>query len=90
MEAFLKVLSDKNKLRNNKALVFSTFRHTLTYLYRHASTVGLRVGLIHGDVADDDRADLRRRFALSKDDPEAIDVLLSSEVGCEGFGFPVL
>ena len=87
VEAFLKVLSDKSKLLNNKVLVFSTFRHTLAYLHRHASAAGLRVGLIHGDVADDDRADLRRRFALSKDDPEAIDVLLSSEVGCEGLDF---
>lgn len=87
VEAFLKVLTDKSKLRNNKALVFSTFRHTLTYLHGHASDAGLRVGLIHGDVPDDDRSDLRRRFALTKDDPEALDVLLSSEVGCEGLDF---
>jgi superfamily II DNA or RNA helicase len=87
IEAFLKVLADKDKLPNNKALVFSTFRHTLAYLDHHALAAGLRVGLIHGDIADDDRADLRRRFALSKDDPEAIDVLLSSEVGCEGLDF---
>ena len=87
IEAFLKVLADKNKLPNNKALVFSTFRHTLAYLDRHALAAGLRVGLIHGDIADDDRADLRRRFALPKDDPKALDVLLSSEVGCEGLDF---
>lgn len=87
VEAFLKVLTDKNKLPNNKALVFSTFRHTLAYLYHHASATGLRIGLVHGDVAEDDRSDLRRRFALPKDDPDAIDVLLSSEVGCEGLDF---
>ncbi|WP_281806408.1 DEAD/DEAH box helicase [Methylocystis echinoides] len=87
VEAFLKVLQEKNKLPNNKALVFSTFRHTLAYLDRHASAVGLRIGVIHGDVPDDDRSDLRRRFALAKDDTDAIDVLLSSEVGCEGLDF---
>jgi ATP-dependent helicase HepA len=86
-EAFLKVLRDKNKLQNNKVLVFSTFRHTLAYLDHHAQATGLRVGLIHGDISDEDRSDLRRRFALPKGDIEAIDVLLSSEVGCEGLDF---
>ena len=32
VEAFVQVLMDKSKLANNKALVFSTFRHTLAYL----------------------------------------------------------
>jgi len=36
---------------------------------------------------DVDRASLRSRFALPKEDAEAIDVLLSSEVGCEGLDF---
>jgi superfamily II DNA or RNA helicase len=87
VEAFVKVLLDKNKLPNNKALVFSTFRHTLAYLDRHARATGLRVGLIHGDVPDDERSDLRHRFALPKEEADAIDVLLSSEVGCEGLDF---
>lgn len=86
-DAFVKVLTDKSKLANNKALVFSTFRHTLRYLTNHAERTGLRCGLIHGDVPDEERADLRRRFSLAKEDPAAIDVLLSSEVGCEGLDF---
>jgi len=85
--AFLRVLLDKNKRTNNKALVFSTFRHTLGYLHTHTERAGIRVGLIHGDVPDDERTDLRRRFALPREEPEAIDVLLSSEVGCEGLDF---
>jgi superfamily II DNA or RNA helicase/uncharacterized protein YuzE len=85
--AFLRVLVDKNRRANNKALVFSTFRHTLAYLQMHTENAGVRVGLIHGDVPDDDRTDLRRRFALPKEEPESIDVLLSSEVGCEGLDF---
>jgi superfamily II DNA or RNA helicase len=87
VEAFLSVVLGKSRLPNNKALVFSTFRHTLAYLERNTQDRGLRVGLIHGHVPDDERADLRRRFALPKGDPDAIDVLLSSEVGCEGLDF---
>ena len=87
VDAFVKVLIGKNKLPNNKAMVFSTFRHTLAYLAQHAQIAGVRYGLVHGDVPDDERADLRRRFALPKEDADAIDVLLSSEVGCEGLDF---
>ncbi|MES0110162.1 helicase-related protein [Mesorhizobium sp. M0013] len=85
--AFLKILQEKSQRENNKALVFSTFRHTLRYLLERARETGLRVGLVHGDVPDDERAELRRRFALPKSDEHAIDVLLSSEVGCEGLDF---
>ena len=86
-DAFLKILKDKSTRENNKALVFSTFRHTLRYLLQRAAGTGLRVGLVHGEVPDDERADLRRRFALPETDGDAIDVLLSSEVGCEGLDF---
>ena len=87
VEAFVRTLTEKSKLSNNKALVFSTFRHTLAYLAHHTQRAGLRYGLVHGDVPDEERADLRRRFALPKEDSEALDVLLSSEVGCEGLDF---
>ena len=86
-EAFVQVLTDKGKLTNNKALVFSTFRHTLAYLAEHVQRTGMRYGLVHGDIPDEERSDLRRRFALPKEDVEALDVLLSSEVGCEGLDF---
>ncbi|MEY9350302.1 ATP-dependent helicase HepA [Bradyrhizobium japonicum] len=86
-DAFLKLLKDKSGRENNKALVFSTFRHTLRYLLQRTAGTGLRVGLIHGDVPDDERAELRRRFALPKTEMDAVDVLLSSEVGCEGLDF---
>ena len=87
VEAFVKVLLDKNKRPNNKAMVFSTFRHTLAYLDAHARPTNMRVGLVHGDVPDEARANLRRRFGLLKENAQAIDVLLSSEVGCEGLDF---
>ena len=84
VEAFIKVLQDKDAMANNKVLAFSTFRHTLAYVARHVADAGLRYGLVHGGVPDEERSDLRRRFALPKDDPNALDVLLSSEVGGEG------
>ena len=87
IEAFIGSLKEKSLLENNKALVFSTFRHTLAYLAKHTDAAGFRFGLIHGDVSEEERAALRKRFALPKDDPEAIDFLLSSEVGCEGLDF---
>ena len=87
VQAFVKVLQDKDGMLNNKALAFSTFRHTLTYIARHVADAGLRFGLVHGGVPDEERSELRRRFALPKDDPEALDVLLSSEVGGEGLDF---
>ncbi|MDG2497237.1 MAG: SNF2-related protein [Aquiluna sp.] len=87
VEAFIGALKDKAGLEKNKALVFSSFRHTLAYLASHAEAAGLRFGLIHGDVSDEERAILRRRFALPKEDGDALDVLLSSEVGCEGLDF---
>src|SRR4029077_9656361 len=78
--ALVQVLVDKSGSRNNnKALVFSTFRHTLAYLETHTLQAGLRVATIHGGVPDEERASLRARFALPKDDLDAIDVLLSSE-----------
>lgn len=86
-DAFIQLLQDKSVRENNKALVFSTFRHTLRYLKDRTDNTGLRVGLVHGDVPDAERADLRRRFALPQTDDEALDVLLSSEVGCEGLDF---
>lgn len=87
VQAFIKVLQDKDKMANNKVLAFSTFRHTLAYIAEHVADAGLRYGLVHGGVPDDERTELRHRFALPKDDPKALDVLLSSEVGGEGLDF---
>lgn len=85
--AFLKVIGDKVQMPRNKVLVFSTFRHTLRYLASKLKESNVRFGLVHGDISDEDRAVLRKRFSLSKDNVDAIDVLLSSEVGCEGLDF---
>ena len=86
-DGFRKVIGEKLGMSKNKALVFSTFRHTLAYLGRLLEEDGVRFGVIHGSVPEDERRDIRRRFALPKRSRDAIDVLLSSEVGCEGLDF---
>ncbi|MGQ3053669.1 MAG: helicase-related protein [Roseateles sp.] len=86
-DAFMYVVRDKLGMARNKVLVFSTFRHTLRYLVGKLSHEGVRFGLVHGGISDEDRADLRRRFSLPKEDESALDILLSSEVGCEGLDF---
>lgn len=86
-DAFLKIIQDKQKLENNKLIVFSTFRHTLAYLIGRLSNQSVRIGLIQGDVRDEERRELRNRFSLPKESPKAIDILLSSEVGCEGLDY---
>jgi hypothetical protein len=70
-----------------KALVFSSFLNTIDYLRRRLTAAGVRVGVVTGQVADREREELRDRFRRYRDDPEAIDVLLSSEVGCEGLDY---
>ncbi len=74
-------------MANGRLLVFSAFRHTLAYLERSLRAGGVRVGMIHGEVDDDERRSLRRAFALPANDAKAIEVLLSSEVGSEGLDF---
>lgn len=66
--------------RNNKAIVFSTFRRTLNYLERELRNYGYGVVQINGDVTPDDRRRVIEEFRL---DPK-LQVLLASEVGAEG------
>lgn len=70
-----------------KVLVFSFFLHTLRYLGARLREKGYRVAVITGSVSEDERQALRSRFRLPFDDSEALDVLLSSEVGCEGLDY---
>ncbi|SDL43734.1 DEAD/DEAH box helicase [Tessaracoccus oleiagri] len=87
LDRLLSYVNEKQQLPNNKLLVFSTFRHTLRYLLDHLSGAGIRVGVVHGGVPDDERRGLRARFAKPQTEPDAIDVLLSSEVGTEGLDY---
>ena len=70
-----------------KALVFSFFLNTIDYLEQRLTAAGVRVGVVTGRIADEDREELRDRFRLDRRKSDAIDVLLSSEVGCEGLDY---
>lgn len=70
-----------------KVLVFSFFLYTLAYLRRRLGEEGVRVEVITGRTPDEEREELRDRFRLDRGDPLALDVLLSSEVGCEGLDY---
>ncbi len=86
-QRLIDIVTQKGTMANKRLLVFSSFRHTLFYLERSLRARGVRVGLIHGGVADEDRRRLRKAFALPEAHADAIEVLLSSEVGSEGLDF---
>lgn len=79
-----RVLSES---RPKKVLIFSYFLHTLDYLRINLAKMKIRVGVITGKTDDEERQTLMRRFRLPHDSPEAIDILLSSEVGFEGLDY---
>ncbi|PKO19900.1 helicase [candidate division BRC1 bacterium HGW-BRC1-1] len=87
LEALRSIIRDKQSLPNNKVMLFSSFRHTLSYLFDHLSKDGFRVALVHGGTPDEDRVTLRARFEKPKDDEDCLDLLLFSEIGCEGLDY---
>ncbi len=87
LEALRTIIRNKQKLPNNKVMLFSSFRHTLNYLYRHLSEDGFRVGMIHGGTPDEERVELRARFKKHRDNTDSLDILLFSEIGCEGLDY---
>lgn len=86
-DGVLQIIREKQKSENNKIILFSTFRYTLYYIKRKLREAGFRVEQIDGSVKNDDRLDFRARFELPKDDPEAIDIMLFTEVGSEGLDY---
>lgn len=71
LESVLKIIDEKQKQDNNKIILFSSFRHTLSYLERKLRALNYRVAQINGGIKDDDRRALRERFELDKSDPDA-------------------
>ena len=86
-EATLKIIRMKQEMSNNKVMLFSTFRHTLAYLKKKLTELGFRVEQVDGSVKDDQRYDFKARFELPKEDADAIDILLFTEVGSEGLDY---
>ena len=86
-DQMLEVIREKQSMENNRVIIFSSFRHTLSYLGKKLTAQGIRVGQVDGSVPDEERYKLRQRFLVSRDTEDAIDVLLFSEVGCEGLDY---
>lgn len=76
-----------NNTEAGKLLIFSFFKNTIQYLYEQIGKTGARVAFITGDTTFEDRDKFRERFRLPKENENALDVLLSSEVGCEGLDY---
>ena len=87
LDKLIEILNEKKKTENNRIMIFSTFRHTLKYLFTKLSALDFRVGLIQGDIPDEERRELRYRFEKNRTDADAVDILLFSEVGCEGLDY---
>ena len=87
LKALRNIIRDKQSLPNNKVMLFSSFRHTLHYLYKHLSAEGFRVGIVHGGTPDEERVELRIRFEKPREDGDSLDLLLFSEIGCEGLDY---
>ncbi|MFQ5672984.1 MAG: DEAD/DEAH box helicase [Nitrospinales bacterium] len=87
LEKLRKILRGKQELPNNKIMLFSSFRHTLYYLHNHLKRDGFRVGLVHGGTPDEERIEVRDRFALDRENDDALDILLFSEIGTEGVDY---
>ena len=87
LEALREIIRDKQRLSNNKVMLFSSFRHTLSYLYKHLKADGVRVGMVHGGTPDEERIALRSRFEQPRENGDTLDVLLFSEIGCEGLDY---
>ena len=86
-DAMLDLVLEKQQEQNNKILVFSTFRYTLDYVERKLTGAGLRTAQINGSIKDEERVLLRARFELPREDPDALDILLFTEVGAEGLDY---
>jgi len=86
--ALIGMIREKQSHPNNKILLFTTFRHTLRYIKKRISgEPDIRFAQIHGGIKDEERVETRRRFSLDRNDPQAIDILLCSDVGSEGLDY---
>lgn len=87
LDRLLEVVENKSHQKNNKIILFSSFRHTLNYVEKALVGKGYRVAQVNGSVKDEERLALRQRFELPAEDPAALEMLLFTEVGCEGLDY---
>lgn len=86
-DKMMEVIESKQQEENNRVIIFSSFRHTLAYIRKKLIEKGIRVGQVDGSVSDEDRYRARQCFLMDRDERDALDVLLFSEVGCEGLDY---
>ena len=86
-DQLMEIVQAKQLEENNKIILFSTFRHTLAYIRRKLQATSLRVAQIDGSVKDEQRREYHNRFKLPKENENAIDILLFTEVGSEGLDY---
>lgn len=87
LRALLEIVHETDTRKNNKIILFSSFRHTLAYLLPKLKAEGLRIAQVDGSVNSEDRLRIRKHFELDRTDPEALDILLFTEVGSEGLDY---
>lgn len=87
LEQLIKVVEDARANDNGKLLVFSFFTKTISYLKRKLSSLGYRVETITGQTKQEERQIIRNRFKSDQSEENAVDILICSEVGCEGLDY---
>lgn len=87
LDSLLSIVREINARENNKLILFSSFRHTLAYLLPKLRAEGLRIDQIDGSVSSEERLQIRKRFELDRNNPDALDILLFTEVGSEGLDY---
>ncbi len=87
LEALKRIIAEKQGMSNNRIMLFSTFRHTLSYLKKQLGKEEHRLAVMHGGTPDEERVRIRERFRLPREAEDSLDVVLFSEVACEGLDF---
>ncbi|GHV95856.1 hypothetical protein AGMMS50293_21760 [Spirochaetia bacterium] len=95
-ESLLKTIEEKQDTektlengakQNRRIMLFSSFRHTLQYLYDKLFKAGYKVGMVHGETPVEERRNLKSRLENKEGREDNIDILLFSEIGCEGLDY---
>lgn len=82
--AFIEIIEESLKSNSeSKILVFSFFKGTISYLFKKLKEQSYQAYLISGQVSNEERNDILRKFRENND----IRILLSTEVGSEGLDF---
>ena len=55
LEKLYEVIDQKQREENNRVILFSSFRHTLSYVRKHLQAKGYRVAQVDGTVPDEER-----------------------------------